>query len=271
MPELPEVETVKSFVERRILGKKIIKTKVLNSKLRWPIDTRRINNIAGKTISKVTRRGKYILVELGSSVLIIHLGMTGVVSFKKTNEYKKQKHDHLLIYFDNFILVYNDVRKFGSIHITGDLKSMFLLKHLGPEPISKEFNSGYLYDISIKRVCSVKDLIMNQRVVVGIGNIYATESLFLSKIHPATAANLITKSQYKKLVTNIKKVLEKSIVMGGSTIRDFINADGKPGYFSQKLSVYQRKFCPCHKKNLISNMKISGRSSFFCSKCQIQL
>ena len=118
-----------------------------------------------------------LIKELESSVLIIHLGMTGAVSFKKINEYKKHKHDHLLIYFGNFILVYNDVRKFGSIHITEDLKSMFLLKHLGPEPISREFNSGYLYNISMKRVCSVKELIMNQKVVVGIGNIYASEIL----------------------------------------------------------------------------------------------
>ena len=270
MPELPEVETVKNYLSEKILNKKIINTKVLNAKLRWPINSKGIRDIKGQTIQKVTRRGKYILLQFNDSILtmVIHLGMTGIVSFKEVGNYKKQKHDHLLLYFDKFLLIYNDVRKFGSIHITKKLSNMFLLKNLGPEPTSASFNIEYLINISSKRKCSVKELIMNQKIVVGIGNIYATEALFLSKIHPGTFANEVTKSQYKKLIKNIQLVLSRAISMGGSTIKDFVNAEGKPGYFSQELLVYQKKYCPIHKKNLISNIKISGRSSFFCNKCQ---
>ena len=270
MPELPEVETVKTFVCKQVLHKKIKNIKVLDKKLRWPVDSKKISKTIGKTIKQVTRRGKYILLQFGQPLLtiIIHLGMTGIISFKKENEYKKRKHDHFLMYFDECVLVYNDVRKFGSIHITNQTRDMFLLKDLGPEPISRKFNIDYLFDIANRRTCSVKELIMNQKVVVGIGNIYATEALFLSKIHPAALSKNITKQEYEKLIKNIKQVLSKAISMGGSTIKDFVNAEGNPGYFSQELLVYKKKYCPIHKKNLISNIKIAGRSSFFCDRCQ---
>ena len=270
MPELPEVETVKTYVYERVLYKKIKNIKVLDKKLRWPIDSKKIGNTKGKTIKQVTRRGKYILLKFNEPTLtiVIHLGMTGIIYFRRTNEYKKRKHDHFLMYFDKHVLVYNDVRKFGSIHVTSETSNMFLLKGLGPEPISEEFNIDYLFDIANRRTCSVKELIMNQKVVVGIGNIYAAEALFLSKIHPASLANKVSKKQYEKLIKNIKQVLSKAISMGGSTIRDFVNAEGKPGYFTQELLVYKKKYCPIHKQNLIKNIKISGRSSFFCDKCQ---
>jgi len=242
----------------------------LNPKLRWPINSNSIRNLKGQTIQKVARRGKYILLQFNGCKLtmVIHLGMTGIVSFKEFGKYKRQKHDHLLLYFEKFLLIYNDVRKFGSIHTTNKLSNMFLLKNLGPEPLSESFNIDYLINVANKRKCSVKELIMNQRIVVGVGNIYATEALFLSKIHPSMFANKVTKSQYKKLIKNIQLVLSRAISMGGSTIKDFVNAEGKPGYFSQELLIYQKKYCPIHKKNLISNIKISGRSSFFCNKCQ---
>ena len=270
MPELPEVETVKSYVGDKVLYKKIINIKVLNPKLRWPIDKRNIKKIIGKKIQKVDRRGKYILLQFEgiSESLIIHLGMTGVISFMAVEDYNNHRHDHLLVYFEGFVLVYNDVRKFGSIHITNDVKNMFLIKDLGPEPMSQDFNSDYLYTKSKNRKCYVKELIMNQKVVVGIGNIYASESLFLSKIHPATISNRITKAQCRRLIINIQYVLSKAISMGGSTIRDFLNAEGKPGYFAQELLVYQKKYCTIHKNNLIRNLKIAGRSSFYCDKCQ---
>ena len=270
MPELPEVETVKTYVCKKVLNKKIKNIKVLDKKLRWPIDSKKIGDTRGKTIKQVTRRGKYILLQFDEPTLtiVIHLGMTGIIYFRKTNEYKKRKHDHFLMYFDEHVLVYNDVRKFGSIHVTNEISNMFLLQGLGPEPMSGEFNKDYLFDIADRRTCSVKELIMNQKIVVGIGNIYASEALFLSKIHPASSANKISKKQYEKLIKNIKVVLSKAISMGGSTIKDFVNAEGKPGYFTQELLVYKKEYCPIHKKNLISNIKISGRSSFFCDKCQ---
>ncbi len=270
MPELPEVETVTRYLEKRVLDKKISNIRVLNPKLRWPIDTQSLRRIRGSFIKQVTRKGKYILLFLDKTdlVIVVHLGMTGIVSFSKDNEYKKNKHDHLLIFFDDIIFIYNDVRKFGSVHITKNASSMFLLKDLGPEPLSRHFNSDYLFNISRKRTCAVKELIMNQKVVVGIGNIYATESLFLSKIYPAKAANNVTKAQYEKLIKNIKIVLTTAIKMGGSTIKDFRNAEGKPGYFAQKLLIYQKTYCPIHRELKVKNIKISGRSSFYCDKCQ---
>ena len=244
MPELPEVETVKTYVYERVLHKKIKNIKVLDKKLRWPIDTKKIGNSKSKTIKQVTRRGKYILLQFDEPMLtiVIHLGMTGIIYFRKISEYKKRKHDHLVLYFDEYVLVYNDVRKFGSIHVTNEPSNMFLLKGLGPEPMSEGFNTDYLFDKANRRTCSVKELIMNQKVVVGIGNIYAAEALFLSKIHPSSSANKISKKKYEILVKNIKQVLSKAISMGGSTIKDFVNAEGKPGYFTQELLVYKKKY-----------------------------
>ena len=270
MPELPEVETIMTLIRKRILSKKIIKTKVLNPKLRWPIDTKRVRELKGCIIRDVFRRGKYLVIKFNrkDQTLIIHLGMTGIISFSYSERYRKNKHDHFLVYFEDFILIFNDVRKFGSIHLCNNFDDMFLIKTLGPEPLSNKFNSKYIYDVAKKRSCGIKQLIMNQKVVAGIGNIYATESLFLSKIHPSMTASNLSISQAKKLTINIKSVLLESIDMGGTTIKDYINAEGKPGYFVQKLLIYQKEYCPIHKKNKVSNVKISGRSSFFCSKCQ---
>jgi len=272
MPELPEVETVMSLVKKRVLDKKIIKTKVLNPKLRWPIDIKKIRDLEGLFIKNVFRRGKYIIIEFNcrNLSLIIHLGMTGIISFNDSKSYQTKKHDHLIIYFKDSILIFNDVRKFGSIHLCRKLNDMFLIKNLGLEPLSNMFTSKYIYNISRKKSCSIKELIMNQKIIVGIGNIYATEALFLSKIHPAMKASNLSLRKASKLVTNIKSVLQESIEMGGTTIKDYVNAEGQPGYFVQKLLIYQKKFCPIHKKHKVCNIKISGRSSFFCSKCQIE-
>ena len=270
MPELPEVETVMSLVSKRVLDKKIIKTKVLDSKLRWPIDIKKVRKLEGLFIRNVFRRGKYIIIEFNCKdlTLVIHLGMTGVILFNDVKSYRMKKHDHLIIYFKDCILIFNDVRKFGSIHLCTNLDEMFLIKNLGLEPLSDMFDSKYIHNVTRKRSCSIKELIMNQKIVVGVGNIYATEALFLSKIHPLMKANELSLSKARKLVMNIKSVLSESIKMGGTTIRDYVNAEGKPGYFSQKLLVYQQEYCPIHKKHKLSNIKISGRSSFYCSKCQ---
>ena len=272
MPELPEVETVMSFVSKMVLDKKIIKTKVLNPKLRWPIDIKKIRDLQGLFIRDVFRRGKYIIVKFNCKdlTLVIHLGMTGVISFNDSKSYQIKKHDHLMIYFEDCILIFNDVRKFGSIHLCRKLDDMFLIKNLGLEPLSNLFEWKYLYNVSRKRSCSIKELIMNQKIIVGVGNIYATEALFLSKIHPSMKSNKLNMNKARKLVMNIKSVLLESIKMGGTTIKNYVGAEGKPGYFVQKLLIYQKEYCPIHKKHKVSNIKISGRSSFFCSKCQIE-
>ncbi len=270
MPELPEVETIMAFVRKRVINKKIIKTKVINRRLRWPIDSKKVRELEGLIVRDVYRRGKYLIIKLNREDmnLIIHLGMTGLISFSDSESYTKQKHDHLLLHFKNLILIYNDVRKFGSIHFSNRINNMFLIKNLGPEPLSCEFDEKYIYNLSKNRSCTIKELIMNQKIVVGVGNIYATEALFLSKIHPATKSSRVSFMKLKQLVKNIKLVLLQSIKMGGTTIKDYVNAEGKPGYFVQKLLIYQKEYCPIHKKNKINNIKISGRSSFFCNKCQ---
>jgi len=272
MPELPEVETVMTLVKKRVESKKIKKTKVLNPKLRWPIDIKKVRDLENKIVSSVYRRGKYLIFKFNSKkeILIIHLGMTGIISFSTLKNYIKHKHDHFLLFFTDFILVFNDVRKFGSIHICDDLEEMFLIKNLGVEPLSNEFNTKYLYDLSKKRSCTIKEFIMNQKILVGVGNIYATEALFLSKIHPAMRTNKLTLLKCEKLVGNIKIILSKAIKMGGTTIKDYVNAEGKPGYFAQKLMIYQKTVCPIHKNIKLSNIRLSGRASYFCGKCQIK-
>ena len=270
MPELPEVETIMKMVKHHLIHKTIREIRVYNPKLRWPINVNDIRNIVGLKIKKVYRRGKYIIITFSSSklTLVIHLGMTGIISIKHAEEHVRTKHDHLLIKLDNRLFVFNDVRKFGSIHITEELESLFLINHLGIEPLSIKLNENYLYAKSRNRACTIKDFIMNQKVIVGVGNIYATESLFLSKIRPTRLAKDLTKKNYKTLSNNIKIVLKAAIKLGGTTIKDYKNAEGKPGYFTQKLLVYQKKYCPIHKRTLLSNIKLSGRSSFYCSKCQ---
>lgn len=272
MPELPEVETIMTLVKCRVENKKIKKTKVINPKLRWPIETRKVKHLEDKTIKSVSRRGKYLIFKFKSQkeILIIHLGMTGIISFKKIEDYEKHKHDHLLIYFSDFVFIFNDVRKFGSIHISSDLNNMFLIKNLGVEPLSSDFNTEYLYELSKNRSCTIKEFIMNQKIVVGVGNIYAAEALFLSKIHPAMRTNKLTLIKCKKLVSSIKSILSKAIEMGGTTIKDYVNAEGKPGYFTQELLIYQKDKCPIHKNNKVTNIKISGRTSYFCDKCQVK-
>ena len=270
MPELPEVETIMTLVKHRISNQSIRKIKVLNRNLRWPIETEKIRKLEGYRVKSIYRRGKYIIITFISTnlQLVLHLGMTGVISFKNIAEYSKNKHDHFLIYFDNFLMIFNDIRKFGSIHLTDDLSSLFLINNLGIEPLSKRFSGEYMYTLSRNKSCTIKDFIMNQKIVVGIGNIYATESLFMAGIFPGKASGSISKKKYHLLATNIKKVLRKAIKSGGTSIRNYKDTDGNPGYFAQKLLVYQKKYCSIHKSTLISNLKISGRSSFFCSKCQ---
>ena len=266
MPELPEVETVCNAIKKSIKTNKVKEFTIINPKLRWKID-KNIKKLLHKVdIKKIYRRGKYIILEFKHGNLVIHLGMTGFIKFLK-NKYKIDKHDHYEIKFqDNTILRYNDVRKFGSVHWTKNIEDNFLIKNLGVEPLSKNFNYGYIQNISKKRNMAIKNIIMDQKIVVGIGNIYASEALYMSKIKPNKNCKALSTDNFKNLVRSIKKVLQKSIQAGGTSIKDFQNVDGAPGYFKQKLLVYGLKKCICGKN--IKNIKINGRSSFYCSSCQ---
>ena len=268
MPELPEVETVCEAIKQNIKSRDILKFNIFNSNLRWKIDKKINNNVSNNHIDKIYRRGKYIIFGFIHGSLLIHLGMTGVIKLLKKNiNSKTSKHDHFDIVFKNGdVLRYNDVRKFGSVHWAEDLKKHFLTKDLGVEPLSKDFNFEYLYKISKQKNVSIKNLIMNQKILTGVGNIYASESLYLSKIHPNKKSYRLTKGNHRELVLSIKKVLKKAIKSGGTSLKDFKNIDGTPGYFKQKLLIYGKEYCKCGEK--IKNIKINGRASFFCALCQ---
>ena len=266
MPELPEVETVCNAIKNSIKTNKVKEFTIINPKLRWDIDKNITKLLCKVDIKKIHRRGKYIILKFNHGNLIIHLGMTGIIKFLK-NKQKINKHDHYEIRLqDNTILRYNDIRKFGSVHWAKNIKDNFLIKNLGVEPLSNSFNYEYIKKISKKRNVAIKNIIMDQKIVVGIGNIYASEALYMSKIKPNKNCKLLSADNFKNLVKSIKKVLQKSIKAGGTSIKDFQNVDGSPGYFKQKLLIYGLEKCRCGKN--IKNIKISGRSSFYCSNCQ---
>jgi len=270
MPELPEVETVKNGLNTFVKKLNVKKIKIYQRQLRYKIPTQFTKNIlaAGKIIN-VSRRAKYLIFEFENTNMLNHLGMTGNWKIKP-GTYKIEKHDHIeFLLSNNKRLIYNDPRRFGWIEIIRDQDEYFFNKKHGPEPLSKEFNTKYFLNALNSKTASIKPVIMDQKVVLGVGNIYACESLFLSGIHPLKAAQSLKKDEAQALVKNIKKVLRAAIKAGGSTIKDFKQAGGESGYFQNKLYVYGQKSNPCKVCNtIIENIKITGRSSFFCSNCQ---
>ena len=267
MPELPEVETTKNGLEKILTKKKITKVEILNSNLRWIVDEAIRSMINNQTIRSFSRRGKYILFNLDKGHLMIHLGMSGKINVVDINEPLK-KHDHFLLYFNNQVMRFNDPRRFGSIFYLKDLNHK-LLNNLGVEPLEDSFHKNYLFENSRNKTQNVKAFIMDSKIVVGVGNIYACESLFMSGINPKTKTNKISKQRYLNLTENIKKVLNKAIKAGGTTLQDFAKVDGKPGYFSQELSVYGRENENCYNCNgKIKRIVQNQRSTFYCPKCQ---
>ncbi|MCL4158679.1 UNVERIFIED_CONTAM: hypothetical protein GTU68_067325, partial [Idotea baltica] len=240
MPELPEVETTRRGIEPHINGQTILSVVTRTKKLRWPIPGQLNKKLSNQVITSVNRRGKYLLLNCEPGTLIIHLGMSGSIRITEITA-AAQKHDHVDIVFKKNILRLRDPRRFGAVLWTSkDPLSHKLLASLGPEPLQKEFTAQHLYQASRNRRISVKEFIMNSHIVVGVGNIYATESLFTSKIHPLRAAGKISLPRYELLVNAIKGILADAIQRGGTTLRDFTREDGKPGYFQQELQVYGR-------------------------------
>ena len=268
MPELPEVETVVNAINKSLKSMTIDKFIIINRKLRWDISNNIPNLLKNKNIKVIYRRGKYIIIRLNNGCLIIHLGMTGIIKLINNPVSNNiDKHDHYEIHLkDKKVLRYNDVRKFGSIHWTENIDNHFLIKNLGPEPLSDEFNGVFLKDKCRNRTIPIKNLIMNQNIVVGVGNIYACEALHLSSIKPHKKCRYMTLKQCSDLAESIKFVLIKSIKSGGTTLKDFKTLDGSSGYFKQKLMIYDCEFCKCGMK--VKNIKLGGRSSFYCSICQ---
>ena len=270
MPELPEVETTCKGIAPHIENNIITKVIVRNRSLRWPIPTGLNTKLAKQKITSVTRRAKYILINTEIGSLIVHLGMSGSLRILSSDE-AIEKHDHFELQFkDGICLRLRDPRRFGCVLWTKDnpLEHKSLI-NLGPEPLNKEFNVELLFDKSRKRKTTIKQFIMDAKIVVGVGNIYASESLFLSSINPKRLAGKITKKNAQDLTAAIKKILKQAIKQGGTTLKDFRSSDGKPGYFQQKLKVYDRKGESCMKcKKPIKQITLGQRSTFYCPSCQ---
>lgn len=268
MPELPEVETSRLGILPYLKNQTIKDIIIRQPKLRWPVDPD-ISLAIGQQIIDVQRRAKYLLLQLQQGWIVIHLGMSGSLRIL-LDDTPAAKHDHVdLALTNNVILRYTDPRRFGAWLWTPFLDWLPQLKKLGPEPLSNHFTAEHLYHLSKNKKIPIKSLIMDNHNVVGVGNIYACESLFMAKLLPMRLANTLNQEEAALLVTAIKEVLTKSIQQGGTTLKDFLQSDGKPGYFVQQLQVYGRAEKPCLVcGTLIQTQKIAQRNTFYCIHCQ---
>lgn len=266
MPELPEVETTKTSL-LPLIEQKVISVEVRQSSLRWPIPED-IQKLIGQKLLKLTRRSKYIFAEFEHDSMLWHLGMSG--SFRLCEPHTElRKHDHLIIQFEDIELRYHDPRRFGCILWLDQNAQTKLIDTLGPEPLSEAFNADYLASKFKKKNVAAKVAIMDNHMVVGVGNIYATESLFNLGIHPAQPASSLSMQQIEKLVVEIKRILKQAIDLGGSTLRDYSNAMGENGYFQQTLLAYGRAGEMCvNCETTLENLKLGQRASVFCPQCQ---
>jgi formamidopyrimidine-DNA glycosylase len=270
MPELPEVETTRRGIEPHIKHLTITDVIVRQRKLRWPVPRGLKQKLVGHKIEQVTRRAKYLLIRFDHGTLVLHLGMSGSLRIVNADSVVG-KHDHFDLVFDSGkALRLTDPRRFGAVLWTKDDPDEHeLLKSLGPEPLSSDFNCDYLFQRSRGRKSTIKQFIMDGKIVVGVGNIYASESLFLAGINPKRAAGKISPERYDKLVEAIKAILTEAIKQGGTTLRDFVGGDGKPGYFAQQLKVYGREGEPCPGcGGPIKQLILGQRASYYCPNCQ---
>jgi formamidopyrimidine-DNA glycosylase len=270
MPELPEVEVCRLGITPHIAGQKVEDVVVRNAKLRWPIPDE-VHSVVGKTLEKIERRSKYLLLRFSSGTLLLHLGMSGSVRILEQGT-PAIKHDHFEMLFDNEkMLRLNDPRRFGAVlWFPDNIDEQGLLTKLGPEPLTDDFVHGHLFIKADNRKVPIKTFLMDNHVVVGVGNIYANEALFIASIHPATLVNSVSEEKFNELTDIIKQVLAAAIEQGGTTLKDFTQADGKPGYFAQKLFVYGRAGEKCDGcQTVLEEIRQSNRSSVFCPQCQI--
>lgn len=274
MPELPEVETTLRGIEPYLHNSQLQQIEVRNAKLRWPVPSHELQKLSGQTIQSVTRRAKYLLIDFGDSVIMLHLGMSG--SLRVLNpDVSVGKHDHIDLvvltqHGERKVIRFNDPRRFGScLLLDKPVSEHKLLKSLGPEPLTDEFDGDFLYQKSRPRSVTAKQFIMDNKVVVGVGNIYASEALFAAGIRPTRAANQVSLARYQRLAVAIKQVLSDAIKAGGTSLNDFTQTDGKPGYFKQELQVYGREGGSCNScGQKIKSAVIGQRNTYFCNQCQ---
>lgn len=269
MPELPEVETTLRGVSPHIVGKQVSNIIIRQHQLRWPIPSNLPKLLQRKKLLSIARRGKYLLLVFKQGTAIFHLGMSGTLCIVPTKT-PPMCHDHVDICFGAQTLRFNDPRRFGCLlwH-EGDVYAHKLLVNLGPEPLTENFTADYLFKRSRKRNQAVKQFIMDSKVVVGVGNIYANESLFMAQIKPIRKAGKLSYKNCEDLVFYSKKILKHSIKQGGTTLKDFVGGDGKPGYFKQELLVYGRGGEACVKcKKALKEIRLGQRSTVYCTNCQ---
>jgi len=286
MPELPEIEIVKRSLHKMINNTKIIDVKIKNKKLRYKLSSTFSKQLIGDRILNISRRAKYLIFYLKKKILLAHLGMSGKLIVKRIRDNKSfktsfyydlnliQKHNHIYFKLNNgFVLIYNDIRRFGffKIYNLTDINQIPFLKKLGFEPFDKEFNINYFRVYIKNKKKNIKNLLMDQTFISGIGNIYANEVLFMSKVNPLRACNSLRNLEIKNIIFNLKKILNFSISKGGASIKNFQNSLGKTGSFQQFFHVYGKYNVKCSRiscKGIIKKINISGRSSFYCSNCQ---
>ncbi len=270
MPELPEVETTRRGIAPLVTGRTVSKVIVRVDKLRWPVSQTLGESLGGQAILGVDRRAKYLLLRIENGTVLIHLGMSGHLRVVP-NDTPAGKHDHIdILLSDGHCLRLNDPRRFGALlWLPSDPHEHPLLAGLGPEPFAAEMDGHYLWERSRSRKVAVKPFIMDQRTVVGVGNIYASEALFRAGIDPRKEAGRVSRDRYHRLAAAIREVLEAAIAAGGTTIRNFRGEGGKPGYFAIQLKVYGRDGEPCPNcGKAIKQVNLGQRSTYFCSSCQ---
>jgi len=270
LPELPEVETTLRGISPHILGKSLKKVVIRNRQLRWPVDDQLEEKLTNKKLQQLSRRGKYLLLQFNHGTALWHLGMSGSLCITNSKQ-PVTSHDHVdWVFNKNTILRFNDPRRFGCLLWTTEPPEEHkLLASLGPEPLSEEFDGNYLFRHSRKRSKPLKSWLMDSKTVVGVGNIYANEALYKSKLHPLKKTGTISAKKCEILVENIKQTLKHAIQQGGTTLKDFVGGDGKPGYFAQELQVYGRGGQSCNRCELpLKEIRLNQRATVFCSSCQ---
>jgi len=270
MPELPEVETTRRGIAPHVIGRRVARIDVYDSRLRWPVPADLDARMRGRTIDRVDRRSKYLLFHAGDAALLVHLGMTGTLRLFRDPP-PRRTHDHIdIVLDDGTLLRYRDPRRFGAmLWLAASRDGHPLLDALGPEPFDAQFDADYLWRTTRSRRAAIKLGLMDNRVVTGVGNIYANEALFRAGIHPGTRANRLSKARLGRLVVAVRDVLNAAIAKGGSTLRDYVGSDGASGYFQLEYYVYGRHGESCRVCGAtIRQTRQGGRSSFYCVNCQ---
>lgn len=271
MPELPEVETTLRGIAPHAVGRRVATVNVYDPRLRWPVPADLAAKVTGRRIDAIERRSKYLLLRFGPDRMLVHLGMTGSLRVYRSAIPARVKHDHVdIVLDDGTLLRYHDPRRFGAmLWLPEAPHEHALLASLGPEPFDAAFDADYLWRALRKRTTAIKLAVMDNDVVVGVGNIYANEALFRAGIRPSTPARKVSRARIARLVGEIRDVLAEAITKGGSTLRDYVDARGEPGYFQLAYFVYGRAGEPCRKcATPLRVTRLGGRASFYCPSCQ---